>query len=171
MAGDRYSHSSGSGWSWKKFERPGLMQDEIEEIKEAFDLFDVDGTQRIHPRDLKACIQSLNLRRNQVVHGIVHDLERQGAKPLDFGGFLDLMTAKMGERDSREDVSKVFRLFDDDRTGSINVRNLQRVARELGEQLPVECLEEMIARADSDADGQVTAEDFYILMTQKTFPQ
>lgn len=25
------------------------------------------------------------------------------------------MTAKMGERDTKEDVSKVFRLFDDDR--------------------------------------------------------
>ena len=25
----------------------------------------------------------------------------------------------MGERDTREDVSKVFRLFDDDRTGAV----------------------------------------------------
>eukprot|EP00931_Biecheleriopsis_adriatica_P108769 TRINITY_DN83064_c0_g1_i1.p1 TRINITY_DN83064_c0_g1~~TRINITY_DN83064_c0_g1_i1.p1 ORF type:complete len:189 (+),score=42.99 TRINITY_DN83064_c0_g1_i1:67-567(+) len=157
-------------WSWKKYERPGLMQDEIEEIKEAFDLFDVDGTQRINPRDVRSCMQSLNLRRNQVVHHILNDLDRQGAKPLDFGAFLDLMTAKMGERDTREDVSKVFRLFDDDRSGTITLRNLQRVARELGEQLPVEALEEMIARADSDADGQVTPEDFYVLMTQKTFP-
>ncbi|CAK0854277.1 unnamed protein product [Prorocentrum cordatum] len=30
-----------------------------------------------------------------------------------------LRTAKMGERDTREDISKVFRLFDDDRTGTI----------------------------------------------------
>lgn len=35
-------------------------------MKAAFDLFDVDGTQRINPRDLSACVQSLNLRRNQV---------------------------------------------------------------------------------------------------------
>jgi len=163
------STSSGS-WSWKKYERPGLMQDEIEEIKAAFDLFDVDGTQRIHPRDLRLCIQSLNLRRNQVVRHILNDLERFGAKPIDFKAFLDIMTAKMGERDTKEDVSKVFRLFDDDRTGSISLKNLQRVARELGEHLPVEALEEMIARADSDADGKVTEDDFYVLMTEKTFP-
>ncbi|CAE7703714.1 Icl1d [Symbiodinium sp. CCMP2592] len=149
---------SRESWSWKRYERPGLMQDEIEEVKEAFDLFDVDGTQRINPRDLRACVQSLNLRRNQVVHHILNDLERQGGKPLDFGAFLDLMTAKMGERDTKEDVSKVFRLFDDDRTGKISLRNLQRVARELGEQLPVEALEDMIARADADGDGEVTAE-------------
>merc|ERR1712217_354893 len=128
------------------------------------------GTQRINPRDLRACIQTLGLRRNQVVQHMLSDLERQGARPLDFSGFLDLMTAKMGERDTREDVSKVFRLFDDDRTGTISTRNLQRVARELGEQLPPEDLEEMIARADSDGDGHVTIDDFYVLMTRKTFP-
>merc|ERR1719162_1099446 len=112
----------------------------------------------------------LNLRRNQVVVRMLSDLERQGAKPLDFNGFLDLMTAKMGERDTKEDVSKVFRLFDDDRSGTISVRNLQRVARELGEQLEVTDLEEMIARADTDGDGQVSLDDFYSLMTRKTFP-
>eukprot|EP00929_Paragymnodinium_shiwhaense_P053634 TRINITY_DN26862_c0_g1_i1.p1 TRINITY_DN26862_c0_g1~~TRINITY_DN26862_c0_g1_i1.p1 ORF type:complete len:167 (-),score=43.21 TRINITY_DN26862_c0_g1_i1:118-618(-) len=157
-------------FNWKKYERPGLAQDEIEEIKEAFDLFDVDGTQRINPRDLRGAISSLNLRRNQVVQHMLSDLERQGARPLDFSGFLDLMSAKMGERDSKDDVSKVFRLFDDDRTGTITVRNLQRVARELGEALLIEDLEEMIARADSDGDGEVSLEDFYVLMTRKTFP-
>merc|ERR1712150_129374 len=104
------------------------------------------------------------------VQQMLGELDRQGAQPLDFGQFLDLMTAKMGERDTRDDVSKVFRLFDDDRTGSISVRNLQRVARELGEEVTADDLEEMIGRADSDGDGQVTLDDFYALMTQKTFP-
>merc|ERR1740130_1527627 len=47
-------------------------------------------------------MQALNLRRNQVVMRMLSDLERQGAKPLDFVGFLDLMTAKMGERETQE---------------------------------------------------------------------
>merc|ERR1719316_685823 len=116
-------------FNWRKYERPGLDQDEIEEIKEAFDLFDVDGTHRINPRDLRSAVRSLNLERNQVVQHMLSDLERQGARPLDFDGFLDLMSAKMGERDSKEDIHKVFRLFDDDRTGTISSKNLQRVAR------------------------------------------
>jgi centrin-1 len=30
-----------------------------------------------------------------------------------------MMTAKMGERDSREEIMKAFRLFDDDETGGL----------------------------------------------------
>lgn len=39
------------------------------------------------------------------------------------------------ERDSREEVMKVFALFDEDQTGAISFRNLKRVATELGENL------------------------------------
>jgi len=43
----------------KQYERPGLTEDEIEEIKEAFDLFDTDGSGTIDPRELKTAMQSL----------------------------------------------------------------------------------------------------------------
>ena len=35
-------------------------------------------------------------------------------------------------------INKIFDLFDDDKTGSINLNNLKRVAKELGETMTVE---------------------------------
>lgn len=46
-----------------------------------------------------------------------------------------MMTTKMGERDSTEEIAKAFKLFDDDNTGKINFKNLKRVAKELGENM------------------------------------
>ena len=54
---------------------------------------------------------------------------------IDFAEFLAMMTGKMGEKDSREDIEKVFKLFDDDNTSRISFRNLARVAEELGENI------------------------------------
>ena len=45
-----------------------------------------------------------------------------------------MMTAKMSEKDSREEIEGG-RLFDDDETGKISFRNLKRVAQELGENM------------------------------------
>ncbi len=64
----------------------------------------------------------------------------------------------------------MFRLFDEDNAGFVSIKNLRRVAKELGENISEEELQEMVERADSNGDQQVTADDFYNIMTKKTFP-
>ena len=60
-------------------------------------------------------------------------------------------------------------MFDDDRSEFITLQNLRRVARELGETMDDSELQEMIERADSSGEGKVSLEDFYNIMTKKTF--
>ena len=43
------------------------------------------------------------------------------------------------------------------------------MAHELGENMDDAELLEMIDRADTDQDGQISSEEFYTIMTQKTF--
>ena len=64
------------------------------------------------------------------------------------------VTDWMLDRDPQEEVFKAFRLFDDDDSGKISLRNLRRVARELGENMTDEELRAMIDEFDKDGDGE-----------------
>mgnify|MGYP000868766090 CR=1 FL=1 len=50
--------SKKGGFSAKNYERPGLTEDEVIEIKEAFDLFDTDGGGSIDPKCTDVVMQS-----------------------------------------------------------------------------------------------------------------
>ncbi|MEJ1280090.1 hypothetical protein NN561_011030 [Cricetulus griseus] len=70
----------------------------------------------------------------------------------------------MSEKDTKEEILKAFKLFDDDETGKISFKNLKRVAKELGENLTDEELQEMIDEADRDGDGEVNEQEFLRIM-------
>jgi centrin-1 len=150
--------------------RPGLTQDEIEELRQAFDLFDTDGRGTIDPKELRAAMQSLGFdTKNQTIYQMVQDIDKNCNGEVDFNEFLELMTSRLAGSDTKEDIQKIFELFDDDKTGYISLQNLKRVAHELGENMDDAELLEMIERADLDHDGQISSEEFFTIMTQKTF--
>ena len=73
--------------------------------------------------------------KKEEIKKMISDIDKDGSGTIDFNEFLEMMTAKMGEKDSREEILKAFRLFDDDETGKITFRNLKRVAKELEDEI------------------------------------
>merc|ERR1711869_13730 len=78
-----------------------------------------------------------------------------GSGTIEYEEFLKMMTHKILNRDPKDEILKAFRLFDDDETGKISFKNLKRVAKELGENMTDEELQEMIDEADRDGDGEI----------------
>lgn len=145
-----------------KFE---LSDEQKADIKEAFDLFDPDGTGKIATKELKVAIRALGFEpKKEEMKKLIADVDPEGLGKLSFEEFLNLMSVKMAEKDSKEEILKAFRLFDDDDTGKISFKNLKRVARELGENLTDEELQEMIDEADRDGDGEISQEEFLRIM-------
>lgn len=73
--------------------------------------------------------------KKEEIKKMISEVDREGKGVIEFADFIELMTVKISERDPREEILKAFRLFDDDNTGKISLKNLKRVARELGETM------------------------------------
>ena len=152
------------------YSRPGLTEEEILEIKDAFDLFDVGKTGKIETRDLKQAMENQGFQyKSPTIFKMVCELDVEGRNRVDFDEFLDMMTENVVEESSKDEVRKVFNLFDVDQTGFIELKNLKKIAKELGENLKEEDIIELITKSDADGDGKVSFQEFYDIMSRTTY--
>merc|ERR1739838_411404 len=108
-------------------------------------------------------------QKNQAVFDMIKEIDTDGSGELEFAEFLDMMCARLTSKTPRSEIEKVFKLFDNDRTGEISLDNLKRVAAELGEEVSNEELQEVVMRNDVDKDGAWTLDDFYAVMTSNKY--
>uniref|UniRef100_A0A4W3HGL6 Centrin 1 n=1 Tax=Callorhinchus milii TaxID=7868 RepID=A0A4W3HGL6_CALMI len=145
--------------------KPDINEEQKQEIREAFDLFDADGTGNIDVKELKVAMRALGFEpKKEEIKKMIAEIDKEGTGKIGFNDFMVAITQKMAEKDSKEEILKAFRLFDDDETGKISFKNLKRVAKELGENLTDEELQEMIDEADRDGDGEVNEQEFLRIM-------
>ncbi|CAE8593961.1 unnamed protein product [Polarella glacialis] len=136
-----------------------LTEEQKQEIKEAFDLFDTDGSGEIDSKELKVAMRALGFEpKKEEIQKMISDVDDDGSGTIGYEEFLKMMTHKILNRDPKDEILKAFRLFDDDETGKISFKNLKRVAKELGERMTDEELQEMVDEADRDGDGEVNEE-------------
>lgn len=106
------------GFAAKDYERPGLSIDEIEEIKEAFDIFDIDKSGSISVSELVKSMETLGFNsKNPAIYKMISEMDEDGNGTIDFQEFLDMMTARISDQNTKEDLERVYKLFDVERNG------------------------------------------------------
>ncbi|TGZ67457.1 hypothetical protein CRM22_004796, partial [Opisthorchis felineus] len=113
-----------------------LSKAQKDDLLEAFNMLDADGTGLIGIREISVALRALGFdpsasELRQIL--LFYDKENKGV--LEFKSFLELMTKKMTERDPNEDLVKAFRIMDKDNTGAINFDDLKEAAKLLGEDI------------------------------------
>lgn len=94
-----------------------LPKEEVLDIKLAFEIFDNDGSGIMDPAELKQAFIDLGFTgQNKFVYQILAELDEDQSGGIDFAEFLRLATAKIGEKDSRAEINKVFNAFDPNRS-------------------------------------------------------
>ena len=79
---------------------------------------------------------------------------------LSMDQFIDLMAQKMAELDGRSEIMVAFKLFDLENKGKISLKDLRKVAKELGEEITEEELQMIMHESDRDGDGEIGEEDW-----------
>merc|ERR1711907_492523 len=76
-----------------------LSEEQLDEIREAFSLFDSDASGAIDVRELKDAMRALGFEvKNEELKKMVTDIDNDGNGTIEFAEFLEMMTGKMARR-------------------------------------------------------------------------
>ncbi|XP_058505088.1 calmodulin-like [Solea solea] len=143
-----------------------LTKEQVEEFREAFSLFDKDGT--INTKELGTVLRTLGINpTEEALQDMINEVDADGDGTMELAEFLALMTRKMKDTDTEEEIKEAFRVFDMDGSGFISASELRHVMANLGEKLTDEEVSEMMREADTDGDGKVNYQEFVKMMATK----
>ncbi|GMI86452.1 centrin2, CALMODULIN20, CENTRIN 1 [Hibiscus trionum] len=100
---------------------------------------------------------------------MIADVDKDGSGGIDFDEFVFMMTTKIGERDTKEELMKAFHIIDQDNNGKISAQDIERIANELGVNLTQKDIQDMIGEADRDKDGEVNMDEFMRMMKRTAY--
>ncbi|QLQ81405.1 hypothetical protein HG537_0F01660 [Torulaspora globosa] len=143
-----------------------LLDEQKQEIYEAFSLFDMNNDGYLDYHELKVAMRALgfDLPKKEILD-LIDQYDRDGRRLMQYEDFYLVMGEKIVNRDPIDEIKRAFKLFDDDNTGKISLKNLRRVAKELGENLTDEELRAMIEEFDLDGDGEIDEQEFIAICT------
>jgi len=142
-----------------------ISEQAIDELKEAFNIFDKDKDGNITIKELEQIMKNLGQNATEAeLQYMINEVDIDGSGTIDFREFLGIMMKKMKEPDSEDELIEIFKIFDSDGNGLINSNELLNVMITLGENINKEDIEDLIKEVDHDGDGFINFEEFIRLI-------
>ena len=137
-----------------------------QDARPAFELF--EGVSSVDPKELKTAMENLGYDvKNKVVYQIINELDTpDNSKGVDLDKFVGAVNDKFQEKDTKENLDKVFEIFTDGKDDVITVTSLTKAAKDLGEDLDEETAKIMLTIASGNK-GDLSFDEFYQIMVRK----
>ncbi|KAF9028903.1 EF-hand [Hymenopellis radicata] len=142
-----------------------MTTEQVSEFKEAFSLFDKDNDGTITTAELGTVMRSLGQNPTEAeLQDMINEVDADGDGTIDFPEFLSMMSKRVPDLDSEEEIRQAFMVFDKDKNGTISASELKQVMAGLGEHLTDAELDAMIKEADADNNGVIDYAEFLKMM-------
>ena len=148
---------------------PVLSRKELGAVKKMFRLFqDRDGT--IDPHDVITSMQTLRLNeKSPVIYELFEEFDtpENSKNRLDYEEFVDLLSQKLGDKDSQKSIERFYEAFlTNTNKDTIDFDVLKKVAQDVGDDITDEQIRKLLERCAQNGKD-MTFEEFYDVMTKK----
>ena len=145
-----------------------VVESDGDEIKKAFEFFDSNGNGKINAREIREAMQSIGYDDNNPnVYQIVSELDtpmNSKTGGASFDDFCKSVNNRIPERESDEELRKVFKLFlENPNDSTTTLASIKKVADELGENFEEAELNAMLNKA-SKSGAELSFDDFVSFM-------
>jgi Ca2+-binding EF-hand superfamily protein len=138
----------------------GLSYDELIEMKQAFDMFDINKCGEIDTDELKQSL--LELGTNQTLESMINYINNNALSTIDFGTFLDIIVCDLDNAETNEDLQIMFNHFLEDNEKSKEI-DIQKIAKKyFHEKITQNEIDNIVA----NSDGKITFENFVKFMNE-----
>ena len=167
----------------QKQEKVELSEKDVEELREAFELFDSSGDGLIAASELHVVMQAIGRNMSlEEVKAEIHKIKQERyalegmpssegteeeEEELDFQEFIKLIGDEMLEGMMKEELIEAFNEFDPDESQRFGKKKLRETMAKYGEKLDDQELEKLFKETDYDGDGKIGFEDFVRMMMSR----
>jgi len=143
-----------------------LTEDEISKIKDTFDLLDTQGTEHFYPKDFVSLMESNGIHEKEpFIYSIIKELDTEEVEKngISFDTLINVINDKLGHKKDKEGIKKIFDLFKDEKSDTINLLALKKAGNKYGQKMTNEQYKLLIEKASKNGN-EITFDDFYKIM-------
>ncbi|OWF37073.1 calmodulin-like [Mizuhopecten yessoensis] len=147
-----------------------FTKEQLAEFREAFNMFDKDGSGNITIEEMVTVMRELELDNSpseEKLTAELHAMDTNKDGTIDFDEFLATIKKTTETTETREqELRDCFKLFDKDDKGYLTLKELKHILQDLGKNsFTDEEVNELIKEGDVNEDGHLDYDEFVKLLT------
>lgn len=145
-----------------------LSRDKIVEFQQNFDVYDRDKDGLVSFNELADLMNYSGCKCTESeLQDLVNEAEVNERGQINKEEFISMMSKKLKESDTEDELIEAFQIFDKDNTKLISAKKLLDVFQKIDDSIKEEEVLQMIKEADIDGDGYLNFDEFVRMVKNK----